>query len=112
MYTEDQAKDKWCPNSRVGLYVDEVAVAVNRNINDGTGTEYDVKDDTRCRASDCMFWRWDDKRFKKLGLAPEHKDKNKDQLPPVEKNQFWQRSPDGDWILCERVGYCGAAGAM
>lgn len=53
--TEDQAKTKWCPFVRTGLVS---GMAVNRHIADAPGAFDGVYDETRCRASDCMMWRW------------------------------------------------------
>lgn len=47
--TEEQAKTKWCPMVRTGLVA---GMAVNHHVNG------DVKDETRCIASDCMMWRY------------------------------------------------------
>lgn len=46
--TEDQAKTKWCPMVRTGLVA---GMAVNHHVGG------DVKDETRCIASECMMWR-------------------------------------------------------
>jgi hypothetical protein len=54
--TEDQAKKKWCPLSRTGIYAGVSAVAVNRHISDGT-KDADIEEDTRCKGSECMLWR-------------------------------------------------------
>lgn len=54
--TEEEAKTKWCPFSRVGIE-GRSSVAVNRASGDGTGGPYDVVEETRCIASACMAWR-------------------------------------------------------
>jgi len=53
MYTEDEAKKKWCPMARsISQSGTSTAVAINK---------FDVDDlsaETRCIASTCMMWRW------------------------------------------------------
>ena len=60
MMTEEEARTKWCPEARVGVrwmksqsprLEDLNAVAINRSIN------ADIRELTRCQASDCMYWR-------------------------------------------------------
>lgn len=56
LLTEDEAKAKWCPFSRV-LVTDqaELPVAVNRNNQTGAGGFWKG---SKCVASECMAWRW------------------------------------------------------
>ncbi len=65
MYTEDQARQKWCPMARV--QEDGNAPAANRT------TKADNPGTARCLGSDCMAWRWTvrDKRDKRgfCGMA-------------------------------------------
>lgn len=55
--TEEQAREKWCPQARTARVLAEkgdvptVAVSANRSTN-GTATELSV-----CLASRCMAWR-------------------------------------------------------
>jgi hypothetical protein len=48
--TEDEAKTKWCPMVRTGL---TAGMAVNHHVSG------DVDEQTRCKASECMMWRWE-----------------------------------------------------
>lgn len=50
--TEEEAKTKWCPESRTGMYAGSGGVAVNRHCAD------EVRDETRCIGSACMAWRF------------------------------------------------------
>src|ERR1700742_1156348 len=52
--TEDEAKAKWCPFSRV---VTHGAVINRDNPDDGQITNADAA--TRCMGRECMAWRWD-----------------------------------------------------
>ncbi|MGW8145077.1 MAG: hypothetical protein ACWGN2_11830 [Anaerolineales bacterium] len=45
MYTEDEAKTKWCPEYQVSGA-------------DGFNNRDDVPGYPRCIASECMHWRW------------------------------------------------------
>lgn len=52
--TEDEAKKKWCPFSRILLENGTVGAAVNR---------YEgVPEAARCLGSACMAWRWSRQR--------------------------------------------------
>lgn len=54
-YTEDEARKKWCSESRTGAYADfagQGMVTTNRDPRD------DVQDSCCCIASDCMKWTW------------------------------------------------------
>jgi hypothetical protein len=63
MLTEDEAKQKWCPMTRVldwqtaGVMIGEnpaiASAAVNR-VEGGSG----IPVDAYCIGSDCMMWRW------------------------------------------------------
>lgn len=53
--TEDEAKIKWCPMIRTGL---TAGMAVNAHVTDDKGKDGDIYNETRCRASECMMWRW------------------------------------------------------
>lgn len=52
--TEEEAKTKWCPESRVADSAEDLAPSSNRIYN-GEGK---VDIDCRCIASACMAWRW------------------------------------------------------
>lgn len=51
--TEAEAKTKWCPNARIAVHAGSGGATCNRHPQDS------VAEDTLCRASACMFWRWD-----------------------------------------------------
>lgn len=55
--TEEQAKLRWCPFSRVAL---SEGMSANRTASMGLGGYADIKDETRCLGSDCAVWRSDD----------------------------------------------------
>ncbi len=64
MYTEEEAKTKWCPMVRMARVVAE----------DGGGVPKVAATSNRgafCIASDCMMWRWDN------GSGYEHADGSK-----------------------------------
>jgi hypothetical protein len=68
MYTEEKAKEKWCPHTRVKwISFGGYAMAVNR---DDIKHHEDVGG-TRCIASDCMAWRW---RYYPPSQVPEVKE--------------------------------------
>jgi len=50
--TEEEAKTKWCPHKRVDSY--------EGNSNYNTHADGDLPDESKCIASDCMMWRWDE----------------------------------------------------
>jgi hypothetical protein len=51
--SEDQAKDKWCPMVRTAIYAGDNGVAINHHVDEKTYVE-----ETRCKGSACMMWRW------------------------------------------------------
>jgi hypothetical protein len=51
MYTEDEAKTKWCPEAREAIGDDRYG---------GATTNRGIPDDCNCFASACMAWRWYD----------------------------------------------------
>ncbi len=54
--TEQEARTKWCPMARVSTYSvgNPAESAANRT---DEGTPYPA---SRCIASDCMMWRWEE----------------------------------------------------
>jgi hypothetical protein len=55
--TEDDAKTKWCPETRVAI---TAGMAANRTASmseDGRGYA-NIFEETRCLGSGCMLWRW------------------------------------------------------
>jgi len=90
--TEDEAKTKWCPMSRV----QSGDVAYNRY----AGTPPDVfPTNSRCLGSACMMWRW-------------HQEKNEQYIPPnpmvvsIGTHPADRVSP---WKDSTTSGYCGMA---
>ena len=89
MYTEDEAKQKWCPKARVADYnaADKnspVLAATNRHAGVKTGKDGKpriLRKNAMCIASQCMAWRWG--RLTRLGT---------------------------DRVIDPRQGYCGAFG--
>lgn len=53
MFTEEEAKTKWCPWARTAWAFDDVRNGIFVTANRGT-----TEDDCRCIASECMAWRW------------------------------------------------------
>lgn len=68
MYTEEEAKEKWCPMVR--LHCVDSHCADNRLANN-----YELPDGTLCIASECMMWRWHsaNKEYGYCGLAGKEK---------------------------------------
>ena len=59
LMTEAQARERWCPFSRVlvCLPMNELGGAVNRfDVDDEAGEDWHRQ--TRCIANECMAWRW------------------------------------------------------
>ena len=90
MHTEEEAKKKWCPMVR-----------------DGEGYTFKSGDqeqskqsssnaDAKCRASDCMMWRWE---LNYIGISYRHPE---DRIRAVEKALTNGTAP----------GYCGLAGRI
>lgn len=53
--TEKEAKTKWCPMVRTGLYG---GVSVNRHVTDDAGQKGEIYAETRCLGSGCALWVW------------------------------------------------------
>jgi hypothetical protein len=87
--TEAEAKTKWCPNSRIAVYAGSGGAACNRH------PQESVEEDTMCRASGCMFWRWD------AGSSPRARAPH---TLPSQRAALAELSPD------PTEGYCGQAG--
>ncbi len=52
MYTEDEAKTKWCPFTRITTSGEEW------HTNRGSHTDVHERNFDRCIGSACMAWRW------------------------------------------------------
>lgn len=83
MFTETEAKTKWCPLARAGDTRDEGRISINRS-----GNAADM--DCLCLASACMAWQWSNR---KAGHDPEF-----DGVKAAE--DFTKRNP--------LRGFCGA----
>ena len=57
--TEDEAKTKWCPMTRVQNFSMDRSGAINRSNFDAGNT--------LCIASKCMMWRWHDPQYAEPG---------------------------------------------
>ena len=87
VYTEEEAKTKWCPFVRFHGTPSDDCVP-NRS---GSST-----DTTRCLGSACMAWRSHVEAWDGPGDPP--------------PNQGWAKCPD-DWVPWERTaGFCGLSG--
>lgn len=53
--TEEEAKTKWCPFARVRVAYGNTVSASNRSC--GSGFENEIRNTSKCIASDCMAWR-------------------------------------------------------
>lgn len=89
--TEAEAKTKWCPNSRIAVYAGAGGAACNRH------PQESVEEDTLCRASACMFWRWD------AGSSDRARAWDAATLPS-------QKAALADLSSDPTEGYCGQAG--
>jgi hypothetical protein len=94
--TEDDAKTKWCPFTRMGLNAGAGGVAVNRSLEpvdepSRRDAPYSVYDETRCIGSGCMMWRTKWKWVNHPGGAA--------------------AIPEGHYEPDREEGFCGLAGA-
>ena len=64
--TEDEAKTKWCPQSRVSSVGSTGRAGINR---DDYGGKNKTPDGTNCIASGCMAWRETSSQHGYCGLA-------------------------------------------
>lgn len=91
--TEAEAKTKWCPNSRIAVHAGSGGATCNRHPQDS------VTEDTLCRASGCMFWRWDAGSSERARAAPAN-------LLPSQRAALAELSAE------PTEGYCGQAGPV
>ena len=90
--TEEEAKTKWCPFSRVG--VGQEGIGINRrNFDKPTITEQYC-----CIGSQCMAWRWGEPKM----IKPEFP------LKVVDGGYGRKTTAVNDPVRVER-GYCGLA---
>lgn len=116
--SEDEAKTKWCPASRVngtGTPSDDVVLTSNRPTHDAYN----------CIGSACMAWRWSDGDQEMVAVyipkadlkgspalhapgkewayvGPHHNNSTY-----LDDNHYWFKRP---WVPGARGGYCGLAG--
>lgn len=99
MYTEDEAKQRWCPFARLAFEAGTFNRAVIFDAAQG-----DPKKDAVCLASACMAWRW----------KMEYREGNEYAIRPGETG--WVEGTDAeqraglDWKRNTGLGYCGLAG--
>lgn len=89
--TEEEAKTKWCPMSRVSLTKGEVGY--NR-VDGGIPSEY-----ATCIGSDCMAWAWDKTEYEYSGGKVD--------------DSGWEEVAVGCWRKKRenREGFCGFGGS-
>ncbi len=56
MWTEQEARTKWCSEARTGVTAGAAGLGANRHVDPSV-----VETETRCLASGCMHWRWTSK---------------------------------------------------
>lgn len=90
--TEEEARKKWCPFSRLVVITENGQSAAMNRVVLGEGTE-EQETVTPCIASDCMAWRW-------LNIDQEYK--------------FGPSDDEGKMKVLQspitKFGYCGLAG--
>lgn len=123
LLTEAEAQTKWCPLAAIGL-----SISANNPLLSSKGAMDDFEKRTRaakrCRASDCMMWRWSDARNVETYRLPlrtteiEGSPVVKAGTLRVVKGESWRYrytdvDADGEFELLERTpnetkrGYCG-----
>ena len=90
MHTEDEARERWCPETRVvGVYYADnrdTMASGNRFGHPHMNEPFELRQGTRCIASECMHWRWEPATLGSLDVK-------------------------GDTITIKRErGYCGKSG--
>lgn len=93
MYTEDEAKKKWCPHVRVMDFGTSAAGVRSAGVNRGTERAFGDKPFATCIGSQCMAWRWD--RYGRRTFSP-------DSTPGAGGGSYQATDI--------KVGYCGLAG--
>ena len=58
MYTEEEAKGKWCPMFKVAVSTSFLGLGTLRADNRSLGNKYG---ECNCIASECMMWKWGQK---------------------------------------------------
>lgn len=56
--TEEEAKTKWCPETRVHVVPDMGGVYVNKPLSESNTYGYATEKSVMCIGSACMAWRW------------------------------------------------------
>lgn len=100
MYTEEEAKGKWCPmTSAIKRYryfrkrVTEL-IFLKPNLSSGLGFNKCMF----CIGSGCMFWRWDE--YNTIYLAYDEQ--------PIPEG--YKKRADGHFERINPLGYCGKGG--
>lgn len=105
MYTEEEAKTKWCPFARTVERWPDSGISVARNrvahiIGDGELDKVIRPFGCECIASECMAWRWNEE----WKVQPER--------PNGPGWELWETSQtqnNAKWVK-RHVGFCGLAG--
>lgn len=110
MYTEEEARKRWCPFARQPMYyrdgngspivkADFPTPGINRLLN----KDNSIVGPTGCRciASECMAWRWDEEKSDNMNADWSAREPM--QRTPDEHEKVHGPCPD-------KGGYCGLAG--
>lgn len=97
MHTEEQAKTKWCPETRALQY--QGSGSVNR------------RTDSPCIASGCMHWRWLNDVDDNLECGAYQKEQEARLSPPSGPGWSLQKDSDGWRWHRQATGYCGLSGS-
>lgn len=96
--TEEEAKTKWCPETRVHVVPDMGGVYVNKPLSESNTYGYATEKSVMCIGSACMAWRWATNGGHYEAVAPNHHGPSFARLIP------------GTGTLSTTHGYCGKAG--
>jgi len=105
LWTEEEAKTKWCPNSLFKFSATSDATACNREAGPGAAQTAWVREGTRCIGSECMAWRGESEKDKRIrhqyaeNIVRKRTGKPVSEITNADKNEV---SPPR--------GYCGAFG--
>lgn len=108
MYTEDEAKTKWCPESRVVLGGPGEGGVSGNAFEDCEGSKAYAS--SRCIGSGCMMWRWG--QPENVAFDASAKDTDPEFLPYPPYGPWEWHAGAGMWRSAEgpERGYCGLVG--
>ena len=96
MHTEDEARMKWCPHARaVEMDGDEPATGYPVGNRSAVGRGHPF---CRCIASDCMAWRWADRKYeyvRTLNLTDDQ-EKMAERIKTHPSERLVWRRPEGE----------------